>query len=209
MGDEETPLIQPVTDNCRKYTADEERQLTAQYSQLAAEVAGGGFCGVPLTLDLLRGFHGRIFENVRDHAGKNRNGQRGSRRLNFGDRPGLERQNVEPALDETFEQAQQSITSHKDNPDDLAYDATAIRLASWTHMKVICIQPFEDGNKRTARILLNHILIDLGLGIVTFNLCRREYINALHAFYDGGQGIDDADSMAGLILNQYVARHFS
>ena len=57
-----------------------------------------------------------------------------------------------------------------------------VRLAAFAHRKLVDIHPFEDGNGRTARLLMNLILINQGYQIVSIPPIRRpEYINALKA----------------------------
>lgn len=55
-----------------------------------------------------------------------------------------------------------------------------IELAAMTHKKLVDIHPFIDGNGRTARLLMNLILIHFGYGVVSIPpIWRNEYINAL------------------------------
>ncbi|MCL2035019.1 MAG: Fic family protein [Oscillospiraceae bacterium] len=55
-----------------------------------------------------------------------------------------------------------------------------VRLAAFAHRKLIDIHPFEDGNGRTARLLMNLILVNRGYPIVSIPpVMRLEYINAL------------------------------
>ena len=57
-----------------------------------------------------------------------------------------------------------------------------VRLAAFAHRKLVDIHPFEDGNGRTARLLMNLILINRGYPIVSIPpVLRMEYINALRA----------------------------
>jgi len=55
-----------------------------------------------------------------------------------------------------------------------------VRLAAFAHRKLVDIHPFEDGNGRTARLLMNLILVNRGYPIVSIPpVLRLEYINAL------------------------------
>jgi len=57
-----------------------------------------------------------------------------------------------------------------------------VRLAAFAHRKLADIHPFVDGNGRTARLLMNLILINRGYQIVSIPpVLRLEYINALKA----------------------------
>lgn len=53
-------------------------------------------------------------------------------------------------------------------------------LAAYAHRRLVDIHPFQDGNGRTARLLMNLILINKGYCMVSIPpILRREYISAL------------------------------
>jgi Fic family protein len=53
-------------------------------------------------------------------------------------------------------------------------------LAAWVHYKIVHIHPFIDGNGRTARLLMNLILIQNGYpSAVILNVDRQKYYRAL------------------------------
>ena len=55
-----------------------------------------------------------------------------------------------------------------------------IRLAAYAHRRLVDIHPFSDGNGRTARLLMNLILINRGYQIICIPpILRTEYINAI------------------------------
>jgi len=57
-----------------------------------------------------------------------------------------------------------------------------VMLAAFAHRRLVDIHPFVDGNGRTARLLMNLILINKGYQIVSIPpILRMEYIGALHA----------------------------
>lgn len=57
-----------------------------------------------------------------------------------------------------------------------------IELAAMAHKRLVDIHPFVDGNGRTARLLMNLILVNAGYGVVSIPPVRsNEYINALSA----------------------------
>jgi len=57
-----------------------------------------------------------------------------------------------------------------------------VQLAAFAHRKLVDIHPFVDGNGRTARLLMNLILINRGYQIVSIPpILRSDYINALRA----------------------------
>ena len=68
-----------------------------------------------------------------------------------------------------------------------------VRLASFAHQRLVDIHPFEDGNGRTARLLMNLILINQGYQIVSIPpVLRHEYINAITAGRRSGSKIGGA-----------------
>ena len=55
-----------------------------------------------------------------------------------------------------------------------------IEFAAICHKRLVDIQPFKDGNRRTARLLMNLILVNSGYGITEVPpVLRNEYINSL------------------------------
>jgi Fic family protein len=60
--------------------------------------------------------------------------------------------------------------------------AHPVQLAAFAHRKLVDIHPFTDGNGRTARLLMNLILVNRGYQIVIIPpVLRNDYINALKA----------------------------
>ena len=57
-----------------------------------------------------------------------------------------------------------------------------VLLAAFTHRKLADIHPFMDGNGRTARLLMNLVLVNRGYQIISIPpILRLKYINALKA----------------------------
>lgn len=55
-----------------------------------------------------------------------------------------------------------------------------LELAAWTHWKLVRIHPFQDGNGRSARIVMNFILHKNGYGMIDIKTKERQaYFNAL------------------------------
>jgi len=68
-----------------------------------------------------------------------------------------------------------------------------INLAAYIHQRFVDIHPFEDGNGRTARLLMNLILINRGYQIVSVPpVLRHDYINAISAGRRSGSKIGGA-----------------
>jgi Fic family protein len=54
------------------------------------------------------------------------------------------------------------------------------------HAEAIRIHPFEDGNGRSTRALLNWILVRLGLRPIAFDIVKQEYLACLNHYYSTG-----------------------
>ncbi|NJL89043.1 MAG: Fic family protein [Coleofasciculaceae cyanobacterium SM2_1_6] len=85
--------------------------------------------------------------------------------------------------------------------------ASALRLhpveyATLAHYRLVSIHPFRDGNGRTARLLMNLLLIRSGYPIVVIrNQIRNDYINAL-AY--GQQNQDDLSQLYDLVFDATI-----
>jgi Fic family protein len=61
-----------------------------------------------------------------------------------------------------------------------------VLLAAFAHRRLVDIHPFLDGNGRTARLLMNLILVNRGYQIVSIPpVLRAEYVSALRAAQSG------------------------
>ncbi|MDE1869678.1 MAG: Fic family protein [Candidatus Micrarchaeota archaeon] len=80
-----------------------------------------------------------------------------------------------------------------------------IELAALVHNKFVNIHPFTDGNGRTARLIMNWVLIKNKLPPVIIEVANKEeYYNALEAADKGKQG-PFALFLARQLLAQYTA----
>ncbi|MEG4032459.1 Fic family protein [Microcoleus sp. S36b_A4] len=78
-----------------------------------------------------------------------------------------------------------------------------VEYASIAHYRFVSIHPFRDGNGRTARLLMNLLLIRAGYPIVVINnQVRNNYINAL-AY--GQQNQDDLSQLYDLVFEAAIA----
>jgi len=71
----------------------------------------------------------------------------------------------------------------RDNPDEL----TPIELAALFHHRLVQIHPFNEGNGRTARLLMNAILIRNGYPYIT-NITHRDRARYLRTLSEADQG---------------------
>src|SRR5262249_23916263 len=65
-------------------------------------------------------------------------------------------------------------------------DRSGLEYAAALHTKLVWIHPFIDGNGRTARLLLNAILLSRGLPVIVINYADREQY--LHCLAESNKG---------------------
>lgn len=85
--------------------------------------------------------------------------------------------------------------------DELPYktDLNPIELAAWTHAEFVKIHPFEDGNGRTSRLIMNYQLLANGFLPVSIDKENRlDYFNTLEAFAVQGNLAPFAEMIASL-----------
>lgn len=76
-----------------------------------------------------------------------------------------------------------------------------VELAAMAHKRFVDIHPFTDGNGRTARLLMNLILVNKGYGVVSIPpVLRNDYINALSA----SRQLNDMEPFSKLIAECVV-----
>ncbi|MDP4120305.1 MAG: Fic family protein [Bacillota bacterium] len=74
-----------------------------------------------------------------------------------------------------------------------------VELAAYAHRRLVDIHPFQDGNGRTARLLMNLILVNKGYCIVSIPpILRHDYITAL-------QQAQRSNSPSDIALIQLIA----
>lgn len=93
---------------------------------------------------------------------------------------------------------------------DLMYkkDLNPIELAAWTHAEFVRIHPFQDGNGRTSRLIMNYQLMICGfLPVSIAKENRLDYYNALDKYATEGILDDFANMLAELEevqLDKYI-----
>ena len=94
---------------------------------------------------------------------------------------------------------------------DLMYkkDLNPIELAAWTHAEFVRIHPFQDGNGRTSRLIMNYQLMSCGfLPISVAKENRLDYYNALDKYAAEGILDDFTNMIVGLEevqLDKYIS----
>jgi Fic family protein len=61
--------------------------------------------------------------------------------------------------------------------------SAALAVAVVAHADVVRIHPFEDGNGRSARALMNWVLVYLGLRPIPIEVPKQEYHDCLNHYY--------------------------
>ncbi len=94
---------------------------------------------------------------------------------------------------------------------DLMYkkDLNPIELAAWTHAEFVRIHPFQDGNGRTSRLIVNYQLMSCGfLPISIAKENRLDYYNALDKY--AAEGIlDDFTNMIAELEEAQLDKYIS
>lgn len=101
----------------------------------------------------------------------------------FGPNQSVHRRDVARELERVFTRACQSLRSCEEHPNDPRYEEAAFHLAVWIHAEVVRIHPFEDGNGRTSRALMNVVLHRLRLRPIAVGAIEQEYNAALNHYF--------------------------
>ena len=173
--------IEDVEDYVRTYTAVESERLALQLRAVTADCHAGMLW--PVSIDGLRSMHLRLFDGVRDHAGRCRSRAFGDEYLTFGPNRSVHRDRVQVELEEVFQKLDRSVRSFLANPDAPEYERSAVHVAVWAHAEVVRIHPFLDGNGRTSRLLMNTVFVGLGLPPIAVEAVKQEYNEALNHYF--------------------------
>lgn len=202
MGDTQQGLSIPAEDPVRQYTRDEEQALTLNLKSLLGAIYRSEYAERRIDRYLLCEFHERLFRGVRDHAGRHRDRGYGQERLTFGPHRSEKRELVRAELDKLLQKVQrqaQELLEYRRSPITEDYIEQSIKLAVQAHAAVIRIHPFEDGNGRTSRALLDHLLLRLGLKPIPIEVPKQEYIECLNHYFASG----DIELLLDLYIRLY------
>lgn len=170
-------------DPAREYTEPEKQRLSENLRRLTKRLHSNAFSARRISLELLRELHAELFCEVRGHAGKTRGPGFGSEYLTFGPHRSAARDQVPRRLQSLVVEAEAGCDRVCRLVAEEGHADEAYRLAASVHAKFINIHPFEDGNGRTGRSLMNLILIRLGYPAVAIEAVRDEYYLVLNAFH--------------------------
>lgn len=186
-------------DEVREYSDDENRRITLNLGALLGAIHRGEFPDGPLSGEMLSELHRRIFDGVRDHAGKIRTRDFGSERLTFGPYRSSDRRAVPDELSVLFGRYDRIARGLLKDQETPGFVRDAIDMAVTLHAKIIRIHPFEDGNGRSARAMMSVILVRFGLRPIPLEAPRAEYIECLDHFFS----TNDAKPLIDLCLRLY------
>lgn len=176
----------PEDDPLRTYTPAEEQRLTSNLAEAAKAVHGGAYSGHRLTVQLLQELHASLFGGVRSHAGKYRDRGVGAEHLEFGPNRSAHRNDVATLFKALLSDAWREC----DAVGELSGTDRTLRtyeVAARVHARFIKIHPFEDGNGRVGRLLMNIILVRLGAQPVAIEVPRAEYYEVLNTVHKTGE----------------------
>lgn len=182
------------------YTEDEQRCLVEQQLAIVRQIHEGAIRTREPTRMLVCDLHRALFQGVRSHAGRYRSRDFGSAYLTYGPWRSVENRRVESTMVEWEREAIRLVKQVEDLVEDDSYEREAIRAALHIHATLIRIHPFEDGNGRVGRMLLNHLLVRFNLPPLIFEIPKQEYLDALSAYYARPP---DLDPLYGLALRLF------
>lgn len=173
-----------MSDPLRTYTREEEETLALNLKRVSEQVHRGTLRDSEVNLTLLCMLHEHLFQGVRSHAGRVRRRDWGTEHLIFGPNRSVHRDKVVAELEQVFETLKRSVASFDANPEHPQYEEQAFHIAVWAHAQVIRIHPFEDGNGRSTRMLMNWLLVRLGLHPVALDAVKIEYAMCLNEYFN-------------------------
>jgi len=184
------------------YSSEEQVRLARNLAALYSDLAAGGRSSDVYRVELICSWHGRLFDDVRDHAGRHRSSSFGPETLVFGPNRSPHRDEVPTLLDEHCRRAAgliREVEVSTQAPSVTAVD-DAIRVAAYIHADLIRIHPFIDGNGRVARLVMDWTLLRVSFPFtIAFHIPAEEYRSALNHYYFTG----DIRPLADLVLRAY------
>ncbi len=168
------------------YTEAEERRLTLQLHRLTQAAHAGDYSERPIDVAVLRELHAAFFDGVRDHAGKIRSRDFGTEYLNFGPNRSERRDRVGKRLDELVRLLNRRLREVDGSQEASNYVDACLAIAVQFHADYVRIHPFQDGNGRTGRLLMDIVLVRVGLSPIPLLAPKDEYNQAMNSYFLGG-----------------------
>jgi Fic family protein len=192
-------------DPVRQFTEREEGVLTRNLLGLTQELNALDYFETDYSIDLIIDWHKRLFEGVRDHAGKVRTADYGEERLDFGPNKSIARERVPEELDRHIDLSKGLFRQLDKLTHTISFVEEAIKAAAYIHADLVKIHPFRDGNGRTARLAMKYVLLKYNLPPLPINVPSLEYIDSLNHFYQT-RSIDPlVELLIRIYYNQFLA----
>ena len=172
-----------MKDPSRTYSFEEEERLAYNLKNISEQVHRGSLRHLGINSALICFLHEHLFQGIRPHAGRVRHVDWGTEYLIFGPNRSAHRKDVVLKLEKVFIDLKRSIASFDANIEHPEYDSKAFYTAVWAHAEIINIHPFEDGNGRSTRLLMNWVLIRLGLHPISMDTVKLEYSACLNEYF--------------------------
>lgn len=166
----------------RRYSPDEVIALTSNLEKVIIEIHSGDWSSERCDESLLRSLHARIFDGVRDFAGRFRSRDWGTNHVSFGPNRSVSRLEVQAELARIFAESRRSLSSLDSARDDPDYERAVFHISTWVHAEVVRVHPFEDGNGRASRLLMNWCLVRCGLRTIAVEVIKHEYNDCLNRY---------------------------
>jgi fido (protein-threonine AMPylation protein) len=187
------------TDSDYIYSIHQQRRLAQNLAAIYSDFESGQYSSAKYSIDLFCEWHHRLFDSVRDHAGRLRCPDFGPEILTFGPNRSVHRDIVHRELRRHCDTANRLIREARAMAPklDIKFVHEAIKVAVFIHADLIRIHPFIDGNGRVGRLILDWILQLFEFPcMIAFNIPAQEYREALNLFYS----THEIDPLADLIL---------
>lgn len=162
------------------FSTEEEARISRNHCALTEKIEGGEFSKRPLDATLIVDLHRALFQSVRDYAGKHRCKGWGEEHPIILGKRAPHRDDVPRLLAEMLREASQRHRSC-----DIEDVEGAFGNAVALYVDFVRLQPFHDGNKRTARLVLNIFLTQFGFNAIAFEVPRAEHTAVMKTALDG------------------------
>lgn len=185
-------LIAPVDDDdpIRTFTDLEKSKLTKNLFEISKVVRTTDCKIKSYSIPLICSWHKRLFDGIRDHAGRHRTADYGEVRLTFGPHRSTAREDVPDELNKHISVAnnlfaQLNTLEESLHPTDHVMEC--IKAAIYLHAEFIKIHPFRDGNGRIGRLIITFVLAKFNIPPLAIEVPRQEYIQCLNYYYNSKQ----------------------
>ena len=179
------------------FSFEERERICNNLDALHQEVERGELNPRLLDRAFVEDINRRLWADVRTYGGKIRAKGEGPEVLIILGKRSPKREDVPRLIDELLTR----LNRRCEQLGALAPAMDAIEIAVQAHVDLIRMQPFTDGNKRTARLLLSVVLVRCGLNAVDFGVPKEDYVNAITAAFDG-----DPRPMTDLVIELLAAQ---